>query len=46
MKRQQRKRKPKTRNDWGNIKPYTKIEKVKTKYNKKIKHKNKEILNG
>lgn len=32
-------KKQKTRNDWGKVKPYTRIEPVKTKYTRKKKHK-------
>lgn len=31
----------KIRGDWGMVKPYTRIEKDKTKYNRKKKHKKK-----
>lgn len=29
----------KVRGDWGGVKPYTRIERNKKKYNRKIKHK-------
>lgn len=29
----------KIRGDWGNVKPYTRVERDKTKYTRKTKHK-------
>ena len=34
---------PKVRKDWGKVKPATKIEKDKTKYTRKKKHKGSEL---